>query len=115
MNFRVRIPDSLTDKLKNQGESDAAILGFLQAVECDLTALERLNGYRAVAPIRFHTHRIVYQCPVSGERRKFMLWVDDCYSEEGTRTVLDFGEITSDEPYYGLTVARFKKTGRHIE
>ena len=60
-----------------------------------MSVAEHLNGFRAVAPIRFHTHRVSFNCPRTNSRRKFLLWVDDGYTIEGTRVVLDLARAYS--------------------
>ena len=90
MNCKVQVTDAAWQKIKSIETDGDRQVELLRAIHRDLGALERLNGFRSVAPVRFHTHRIIFHCPKTGERHKWLLWVDDGYTcGEGMRVVID--------------------------
>ena len=109
MNCKVQVAESAERKIREFDEPIEVIAELLKAIQRDLATLDRLNGLRSVAPVRFHTHRIVFSCPVTGERRKFLTWVDDCYSTENTRIVIDAEPIRSDKAYAGMWTAKLSE------
>jgi hypothetical protein len=102
MAFRAQITDTALGQLLDMGLPPAVLKELVQNSLRDLAQLDRLNGYRAVAPVIFHTHRVVVKCPESKTTRRFLLWVDDCNKIPNTRIIKEVAEITSKKPYAGI-------------
>ena len=105
MNFKVRLSKAVRRIIRSWEKPVEFKVEFLKRVQRDLGELPRLNGYKATFPVRFHTHRIVMKCPETGQTHRFLIWVDDCERVEGTRTLIEYQEITSRKPYAGMRPA----------
>lgn len=76
MNYEIHIPNSVRAEISSWGFPPALHAAFYEAIIDELSETP-LNGFRSVAPVVFQTHRFGFNCPMTGNRLEFTLWVNE--------------------------------------